>query len=125
MCIRDSARTDRLLAEAPAGGREVRLADGNRASAGDTIITRANERRLVISASDWVKNGDRWTVTKVHRGGALDVQHLGTARHVTLPAAYVAVSAQLGYAATVHGAQGVTTDTCHSCLLYTSDAADD
>ena len=108
------ARADRLLAESPAVGREVTLADGNRASAGDTIITRANERRLVISASDWVKNGDRWTVTKVHRGGALDVQHLRTARHVILPAAYVAVSAELGYAATVHGAQGVTTDTCHS-----------
>jgi DNA primase catalytic core len=112
--LNSRARADRLLAESPAVGREVTLADGNRASAGDTIITRANERRLVISASDWVKNGDRWTVTKVHRGGALDVQHLGTARHVTLPAAYVAVSAQLGYAATVHGAQGVTTDTCHS-----------
>jgi len=39
------ARADRLLAESPAVGREVRLADGNRASAGDTIITRANERR--------------------------------------------------------------------------------
>jgi len=108
------ARSDRLLAESLAVGREVTLADGNRASAGDTIITRANERRLVISVSDWVKNGDRWTVTKVHRGGALDVQHLGTGRHVTLPAAYVAVSAELGYAATVHGAQGVTTDSCHT-----------
>jgi DNA primase catalytic core len=112
--LNDRARTDRLLAESPAVGREVTLADGNLASAGDTIITRANERRLVISASDWVKNGDRWTVTKVHRGGALDVQHLGTARHVTLPAAYVAVSAELGYASTVHGAQGVTTDSCHT-----------
>jgi DNA primase catalytic core len=112
--LNDRARTDRLLAESPAVGREVRLADGNLASAGDTIITRANERRLVISASDWVKNGDRWTVTKVHRNGALAVQHLGTARHVTLPAAYVAVSAELGYASTVHGAQGVTTACCHT-----------
>ena len=112
--LNDRARTDRLLAESPTVGREVTLADGNRASTGDTIVTRANERRLVISASDWVKNGDRWTVTKVHRNGALDVQHLGTARHVTLPAAYVAVSAELGYASTVHGAQGVTTASCHA-----------
>ncbi len=108
------ARADRLLADSRGTGPEVILADGNRASAGDTIITRANQRRLVISASDWVKNGDRWNVTRVHPGGALDIQHLRTARHVTLPAGYVSASSELGYASTVHGAQGVTTDTCHS-----------
>jgi AAA domain len=108
------ARTDRLLAGTQPVGREVTLADGNRASAGDTIITRANDRRLVIMATDWVKNGDRWTVTAVRPDGAVQAVHLGTGRHVILPAAYVAESAQLGYASTVHGAQGVTTDTCHS-----------
>jgi conjugative relaxase-like TrwC/TraI family protein len=40
-------------------GREVRLADGNDASVGDVIITRTNDRRLRMSAADWVKNGDR------------------------------------------------------------------
>jgi ATP-dependent exoDNAse (exonuclease V) alpha subunit len=44
-----------------AAGQEVRLGDGNRASVGDMIITRANDRRLLLSATDWVKNGDRWT----------------------------------------------------------------
>ena len=43
-------------------GPEVALADGNRASVGDLIITRSNDRRLRTSATDWVKNGDRWTV---------------------------------------------------------------
>jgi hypothetical protein len=38
------------------------LADRNRASAGELIITRSNDRRLRTSASDWVKNGDRWIV---------------------------------------------------------------
>ena len=42
---------------------EVRLADGNRASVGDVIITRSNDRRLRLTATDWVKNGDRWTIT--------------------------------------------------------------
>jgi hypothetical protein len=37
------ARTYRLNGDAP--GREVRLADGNQASVGDVIITRANDRR--------------------------------------------------------------------------------
>ena len=34
---------------------EVRLADGNQASVGDVIITRRNDRRLRITATDWVK----------------------------------------------------------------------
>ncbi len=33
---------------------------------------------------------------------------------ITLPRDYVAAHVQLGYATTVHGAQGVTADTCHS-----------
>ena len=44
---------------------EVSLADGNRASVGDVIITRSNDRRLRLTATDWVKNGDRWTITAV------------------------------------------------------------
>ena len=107
------ARTDRLAA-AGQTGREVSLADGNRASAGDTIITRLNDRTLPISGTDWVKNGDRWTVAKVQRSGALVVVHLDTDRTVTLPAGYVREHAELGYAATVHGAQGITADTCHA-----------
>jgi ATP-dependent exoDNAse (exonuclease V) alpha subunit len=35
--------------------QEVRLGDGNRASVGDMIITRSNDRRLRLSATDWVK----------------------------------------------------------------------
>ena len=42
---------------------EVGLADGNQASIGDVIITRTNDRRLRLTATDWVKNGDRWTIT--------------------------------------------------------------
>ena len=39
------------------------LADGSAASAGDTIITRRNNRDLRMTATDLVKNGDRWTVS--------------------------------------------------------------
>jgi hypothetical protein len=105
------ARTHRLDG-APAG-REVRLADGNQASVGDVIITRSNDRRLRLSATDWVKNGDRWTITHISRHGDLAVRH--TRSHLTarLPAHYVGESAGLGYATTVHAAQGVTADTMH------------
>ncbi|SOC49459.1 DNA primase, catalytic core [Blastococcus aggregatus] len=110
------ARTDRLAALAGPAGREVALADGTRAGTGDPIITRTNDRRLPLGAADWVKNGDRWTVTAVHDDGALAVTHNRSARRITLPADYVADHVQLGYATTVHGAQGVTADTCHTVL---------
>ena len=126
------ARTDRLAAleqdqsrpalerlhDRRSQQREVELADGSAASTGDTIITRRNNRKLRTTATDFVKNGDRWTVTTAHtRGrnaGALDVVHLHTGRHLRLPADYVAEHVQLGYATTVHGAQGVTADTSHT-----------
>jgi conjugative relaxase-like TrwC/TraI family protein len=105
------ARTHRLQGAGP--GREVQLADGNRASAGDLIITRQNDRRLRITATDWVRNGDRWTVLSVTKTGALQVRHAQAGRTVTLPADYVRTVTDLGYATTVHGAQGVTVDTMH------------
>lgn len=113
------ARADRLAssgdqgAAGPGGGGEVELVDGCRVSAGDTVITRQNERRLRITSTDWVKNGDRWTVTDLTAGGGLRVRHLATGRHVVLPADYVAAHVVLGYASTVHAAQGVTADVTH------------
>ncbi len=108
------ARTDRIAAADQSAGPEVALADGSCASVGDTLITRRNDRTLAISATDWVKNGDRWTVEAVLAGGALQVTHLATRRRLTLPAGYVKAHTALGYASTVHGAQGVTADVCHT-----------
>jgi AAA domain len=97
-------------------GQEVQLADGNQASIGDVIITRTNDRRLRISASDWVKNGDRWTITKVSGHGDLIVKHNRSQLACRLPADYVAMSTGLGYATTIHSAQGVSADTMHGLL---------
>ena len=107
------ARADRLSTTPIEDGLEVDLADGNRASAGDVIVTRRNSRRLVISRSNWVKNGDRWRVEQVLAGGSLVARHVELGRSVELPADYVAEHVQLGYATTVHGAQGMTADTAH------------
>jgi ATP-dependent exoDNAse (exonuclease V) alpha subunit len=89
------------------------LADGNPASVGEQVITRANNRTLRLTASDWVKNGDRWTVLEVTRHGGLTVRHRRNGRTVRLPAGHIAESVELGYATTVHTAQGVTADTMH------------
>ena len=95
---------------------EVRLADGNRASVGDVIITRSNDRRLRLTATDWVKNGDRWTITRIGRRGDLTVRHTRSQLTVRLPADYVRASTGLGYATTIHSAQGVSADTMHGLV---------
>jgi hypothetical protein len=91
----------------------VRLADGNQASVGDVIITRNNDRRLRLTATDWVKNGDRWTITRVGEQGDLTVRHTRSHLTVRLPIDYVRESTGLGYATTIHAAQGVSADTMH------------
>ncbi len=95
---------------------EVRLADGNPASAGDVIITRRNDRRLRLTATDWVKNGDRWTITGIGQQGDLTLRHNRSRLTVRLPADYVRESTGLGYATTIHAAQGVSADTMHGLL---------
>ena len=64
-----------IVSTTPLPTAEVRLADGNQASVGDVIITRSNDRRLRLTATDWVKNGDRWTITAVGQHGDLTVRH--------------------------------------------------
>jgi hypothetical protein len=112
--LNQRARNHGLADGAP--GRQVELADGNQASVGDLIITRANDRRLRITATDWVKNGDRWTILTLTTNGGMKVRHVRNRRTVTLPAAYVQTSVELGYASTVHIAQGVTADTMHGVV---------
>lgn len=113
--LNDRARHDRLERD-PLDGPEVVLADGLRASAGDIICTRRNDRRLRISASDYVRNGYRWTVRTVHDDGRITATHLGSGRRITLPADYVTTHTHLGYATTIDTSQGLTVDTCHGVL---------
>jgi conjugative relaxase-like TrwC/TraI family protein len=95
---------------------EVPLADGNRASVGDVIITRSNDRRLRLTATNWVKNGDRWTITRIDGRGGLTVRHNRSQLTARLPIGYVRQWTGLGYATTIHAAQGVSTDTMHGLL---------
>jgi ATP-dependent exoDNAse (exonuclease V) alpha subunit len=112
--LNQRARDHRLAGVTPS--REVELADGNRASVGDLIITRANDRRFRITATEWVKNGDRWIIVHLTGNGGLRVRHARNGRIVTLPPGYVGASVELGYATTVHAAQGVTADTMHGVV---------
>jgi hypothetical protein len=112
--LNQRAQDHRLAGISPGG--QLALADGNTARVGDLIITRRNNRRLRTSATDWVKDGDRWTILNLSKPGGLRVRHARSGRIVTLPADYVQVFVELGYATTVHAAQGVTADTMHGLV---------
>ena len=102
----------------------VRLHNEARAHVGDVVVTRQNARRLTVnSGQDFVKNGDLWRVTQVHDNGAMTVQHLEHGGKVTLPGSYVAASVELGYASTIHRAQGATVDTAHALVDSSTDRA--
>jgi putative toprim domain protein len=102
----------------------VALHNSSRAHLGDTIVTRKNARRLVVnSGQDFVKNGDLWRVTDLHDDGRITAQHTGHGGKVTLPAGYVQESVELGYASTIHRAQGSTVDTAHALVDASTDRA--
>ncbi len=122
------ARTDRILTGHVASEGIV-LRDGTTAGVGDRIITRLNARALTDRTGRHVRNGDAWTVVHAHPGGgdlyAIPAQSLlgpvGQPRTwmrrpdlVVLPREYVTEHVHLGYATTVHRAQGATADTSHT-----------
>ncbi|MDT0212568.1 MobF family relaxase [Rothia sp. ARF10] len=119
--LNEQARSDRLGAWPVRAGREVVFADGTRASAGDLVITRHNDRSIRGRDGSWVRNGDRWVVRGIDRNGDLHIARAGQqARRLgptlRLPADYVVQHVQLGYASTIHGAQGATVDTTHTVV---------
>lgn len=106
------------------GAGAVVLHNSSRAHVGDTIVTRQNARRLVVnSGQDFVKNGDLWRVTDLHDDGRITAQHIQHGGKVTLPAHYVEQSVELGYASTIHRAQGSTVDTAHALVDASTDRA--
>jgi conjugative relaxase-like TrwC/TraI family protein len=110
--LNDRARKSRLARAGGVAGPSVALADGNRASVGDTIITRQNARHIRASSDEWVMNGDRWVVDAIEPNG-VRASHVREQASVLLPNRYVHDHVELGYASTVHTAQGVTVDTMH------------
>jgi len=90
-------------------GPSIRLHDGTQAWAGDTVATRRNDRALVSSGGNTVRNRQTWTVAEVRPDGALRVSDPDRGE-VLLPADYVSRNVELGWAVTGYGNQGVTTD---------------
>ena len=86
----------------------VTLAAGERAHPGDVIATRRNDRRLITTAGEPVRNRETWTVTAVHPDDAMTVTQDEGHGTVRLPAEYARAHVRLGYAATEHGYESAT-----------------
>ncbi len=94
------------------------IAGGECAHVGDVVATRRNDRTLITSAGETVRNRETWTVTAIGTDGSLTVTREQGHGTVTLPADYAHDHVRLGYAATEHGYQSDTVD--HSLSLVSA-----
>ncbi len=88
--------------------RRVLIGGGESAAVGDVVATRRNNRHLITTTGERVRNRDLWTVTATHGSGDLTLTPVTGNDVITLPAAYVAEHVRLGYAATEMGTQSDT-----------------
>ncbi|WP_048472045.1 MobF family relaxase [Mycolicibacterium chlorophenolicum] len=110
--------SERINDDAPT----VATARGHHVAAGDVVITRQNTTDIPTrtdrgAAADPIRNGQRWEVLAVDpETNRIDVRRLDDGALATLDGDYLRQHTHLGYAVTVHAAQGVTADTCHTLL---------
>lgn len=100
----------RLVDAGLISGPEVGTNNGVVLAAGDWVVTRRNNRRLITDQGHSVKNGDAGRVVGVdpdHGSVTVAFDRTGV---VTLPSWYVADHVQHGYARTTYGVQGATLD---------------
>ena len=93
-------------------GAVVQGAGANVIRVGDTVATRRNNRRIVASDGQWVRNGDRWVVTAANDdNGSVTAHRLDDPdTTIVLPAGYAADHVHLGYATTQARVQSLTVD---------------
>ena len=96
----------------------AQIAGGEHAHVGDVVATRRNDRTLITSTGEPVRNRETWTVTAIGTDGSLTVTREQGHGTVTLPADYAHDHVRLGYAATEHGYQSDTVD--HSVSLVSA-----
>ena len=125
-----TAPTLRLVAEINAEIAARRHRDGETGEAvlgsadstirvGDTVATRRNNRRVVASDGQWIRNGDRWVITGALPDGQIAARRLDGTATVELPADY-SEHVQLGYATTQTRVQSLTVDAALCAVTVSS-----
>jgi len=120
----------------PDGAPSVCVARQQRVRAGDIIVSRSNEARIEVQPGsrhrgadgiDQVRNGNRWRVTGVDAdGGRIAAERLTDRARVLFDGEYVREHITLGYATTLHAAQGITVGDARTegvCLTVLSERA--
>ncbi|WP_115787473.1 MobF family relaxase [Arthrobacter silvisoli] len=115
--LNERAQADRAIQGEVNAEQTVPLSDGLNAGAGDTVITRRNDRHIKDSIGDFIRNGTLLDVVRVgRRDGSLTAVRRDTGATVTLHRDYVGSAVELGYATTAHRSQGITVDTGHTVV---------
>ncbi|WP_280404513.1 MobF family relaxase [Nocardia brasiliensis] len=90
----------------------VLLSDGHTGYLGDIVVTRLNNPLLRITGgirhTTQIENGDLWRIRKIHHDGTITLTGTNHRGSVHLPTDYIHQHVELGYATTVHRAQGIT-----------------
>ncbi|BBZ15356.1 MobF family relaxase [Mycobacterium branderi] len=107
-------------------GPSVRCARDQTIRVGDIIMSRNNDATIVVQPGarhrradriDQVRNGNRWLVAAVDaKTNRVAAERTSDKARVVFEGDYLREHVTLGYAATVHSAQGVTADTAYTIL---------
>jgi conjugative relaxase-like TrwC/TraI family protein len=122
--LHDTLTTDGPTAHA-ARQQQVRV--------GDLIVSRRNDATIDVRPGttrrggdrvDQIRNGNRWRITTVDpQANRVAAERLTDHAHVVFENGYLREHVTLGYAVTVHTAQGVTTDTAHAIIADSATRA--
>lgn len=115
--INQSVQRQRLEA-GQVGGQSTEINHGQQIYVGDTVVSRLNYRGDDFS----VVNRETWKVTAVNKDSLVLVGGLDS-RTETVSLDYAREHLDLGYASTVHGAQGVTAHRAMTLLSEQTTAA--
>lgn len=100
-------------------GARILLSDNRSGYRGDVVVTRLNNPRLRITggirSGTQIDNGDLWRIHTIHQDGSVTITGIAHRGSVTLPPDYTREHVELGYATTIHRAEGITVD--HAYVL--------
>ncbi|WP_187702167.1 MobF family relaxase [Dietzia sp. CQ4] len=116
--LNEVIRADRVARGLVDDAHTTRVARGDTVGVGDTVIARTNSTLYTGDRTylGRVINGQLFTVTGIADDGSLAVRDSSTGQDMLIPASYADKSIHLGYAATIHRAQGATVDTVHAVI---------